>query len=159
MSVLTHTTPATVYVADDNAVVRDALGRLLALEPRFTVHSGDDLEVDGSAIVVDTALLEDLKDVSIGDFIEMIKSLPPAAAGPRRHLRPIPNAADMRDVLSDREMQVVRLVAEGLSNKAISAQLALSDKTVKNHISHILAKLNLSARTQVAVHALRTGIV
>ena len=65
----------------------------------------------------------------------------------------------MRTALSDRELQVVRLVAEGLSNKQISIRLKLSDKTVKNHISHILAKLNLSARTQVAVHALRTGLV
>ena len=65
----------------------------------------------------------------------------------------------MLKVLSDRELEVVRLVAEGLSNKEISARLSLSDKTVKNHISHILAKLNLSARTQVAVHALRAGIV
>ena len=65
----------------------------------------------------------------------------------------------MRAALSDRELQVVRLVAEGLSNKQISIRLKLSDKTVKNHISHILAKLNLSARTQVAVHALRSGLV
>ncbi|MEO9170852.1 MAG: response regulator transcription factor [Candidatus Aquilonibacter sp.] len=159
MSVLTHQPPAAVYVADDNAVVRNALGRLLALEPRLRVLSDEAAKLDSGAIVVDSALLNDLKDVSIGDFIEMVKSLPPVAASPRRHLRPIPTASDIRDVLSDREMQVVRLLAEGLSNKAISAQMGLSDKTVKNHISHILAKLNLSARTQVAVHALRTGIV
>lgn len=159
MSVLTQTTPAAVYVADDNAVVRDALGRLLALDPRLSVRSDHAADSENSAIVVDAALLNDLKDVSIGDFIEILKSLPPMAASPRRHLRPIPDAADMREVLSEREMQVVRLVAEGLSNKAISSKLALSDKTVKNHISHILAKLNLSARTQVAVHALRAGIV
>jgi DNA-binding NarL/FixJ family response regulator len=65
----------------------------------------------------------------------------------------------MRELLSDRELQVVRLVAEGLSNKEISIRLKLSDKTVKNHISHILAKVQLTARTQVAVHALRAGIV
>ena len=159
MSVLTQTTPATVYVADDNALVRDALGRLLALDPRLSVRSDHAADSETTAIVVDAALLNDLKDVSIGDFIEILKSLPPMAANPHRHLRPIPDAANMRDLLSEREMQVVRLVAEGLSNKAISSKLALSDKTVKNHISHILAKLNLSARTQVAVHALRAGIV
>jgi two-component system response regulator DegU len=53
----------------------------------------------------------------------------------------------------------VRLVAEGLSNKEISSRLSLSDKTVKNHISHILAKMNLTARTQVAVYAIRAGLV
>ncbi|HKE36458.1 MAG TPA: response regulator transcription factor [Candidatus Baltobacteraceae bacterium] len=61
-------------------------------------------------------------------------------------------------LLSARELQVVRLIAEGLSNKQIGANLELSDKTVKNHISHILAKLGLTARTQVAVLALRGGI-
>ena len=157
MSVLSPETPSAVYVEDDNAVVRDALGRLLALDPRLTVGA-ESHGPDSNSIIVDSALLDDLKDVSIGDFIAMLKSLPPSA-GHRRHLRPIPNAGDMRDVLSDREMQVVKLLAEGLSNKAIGGRLALSDKTVKNHISHILAKLNLSARTQVAVHALRTGIV
>jgi DNA-binding NarL/FixJ family response regulator len=64
----------------------------------------------------------------------------------------------MRASLSDRELGVVRLIVEGLSNKEISSRLALSDKTVKNHISHILSKLKLRARTQVAVMALRGGI-
>ena len=64
----------------------------------------------------------------------------------------------MRASLSERELGVVRLIVEGLSNKEISSRLALSDKTVKNHISHILAKLKLRARTQVAVMALRGGI-
>jgi len=91
----------------------------------------------------------------------MVKSLPAVATAAlsTRHLRPLAGARDMRAALSDRELQVVKLVAEGLSNKQISIRLKLSDKTVKNHISHILAKLNLSARTQVAVHALRTGLV
>jgi DNA-binding NarL/FixJ family response regulator len=66
---------------------------------------------------------------------------------------------DFGSTLSDRQLEVVRLVAEGLSNKEIGFRLRLSDKTVKNHVSHILAKLNLSARTQVAVAALRAGLV
>jgi two-component system response regulator DevR len=46
-----------------------------------------------------------------------------------------------------------------LANKQISARLHLSEKTVKNHVSRIFSKLNISARTQAAVHAIRTGIV
>lgn len=61
--------------------------------------------------------------------------------------------------LSRRELDVVRLVAEGLSNKEIASRLMLSDKTVKNHIANIFSKLNLSARTQIAVYALRNGIL
>lgn len=61
--------------------------------------------------------------------------------------------------LSRREIDVVRLVAEGLSNKQIASRLLLSDKTVKNHIANIFAKLDVSARTQIAVYAIRNGIV
>jgi DNA-binding NarL/FixJ family response regulator len=50
------------------------------------------------------------------------------------------------------------LIADGLSNKEISARLHLSEKTVKNHVSKIFSKLNISARSQAAVHAIRTGL-
>ncbi len=61
--------------------------------------------------------------------------------------------------LSRRELDVVRLVAEGLSNKQIAGRLLVSDKTVKNHIANIFSKLDVSARTQIAVYAIRNGIV
>lgn len=60
--------------------------------------------------------------------------------------------------LSRREADIVRLIAAGLSNREISRRLGLSDKTVKNHISHIFAKLNVTARTQVVVYAIRNGL-
>ncbi|HEY4441661.1 MAG TPA: response regulator transcription factor [Candidatus Elarobacter sp.] len=60
--------------------------------------------------------------------------------------------------LSARETEIIRLIARGLSNKEISASLHLSEKTVKNHISRIFAKLNINARTQAAVHAIKTGL-
>ena len=60
--------------------------------------------------------------------------------------------------LSHRETEIIRLIAAGLSNKEISLRLTLSEKTVKNHISRIFSKLNISARSQAAVHAIRTGL-
>ncbi len=60
--------------------------------------------------------------------------------------------------LSRREMDVAKLVAEGLSNKQIAARLLVSDKTVKNHIANIFSKLRVSARTQIAVYVVRNGI-
>lgn len=60
--------------------------------------------------------------------------------------------------LSRRESDIVRLIASGLSNRDISGRLGLSDKTVKNHISHIFAKLNVTARTQVVAYAIRNGL-
>ena len=61
--------------------------------------------------------------------------------------------------LTERELEVLRLIAQGKSNKEISDDLVLSEKTVKTHVSNILQKLHLSDRTQAAVYALRQKIV
>jgi len=61
--------------------------------------------------------------------------------------------------LSDREMEVIRLIADGLSNAEIAERLVISEKTVKGHVSNILGKLHLADRTQAAVFAWREGIV
>lgn len=107
--------------------------------------------------------LETLRDLTVSELLETVRRLaPPQSSGhSSRHLRVIPSSEerDALATLSERELQVVGLVAEGLSNKEISSRLALSDKTVKNHISHILAKMGLTARTQVAVYAIRAGFV
>lgn len=61
--------------------------------------------------------------------------------------------------LTDREFEVMRLVAEGLSNSQIAEQLVLSEKTVKGYVSNILSKLHLADRTQAAVFAWREGMM
>lgn len=63
------------------------------------------------------------------------------------------------DDLTPREVEVLKLIAEGLSNKEIAHRLSISDKTVKNHINNILSKLHLCDRTQATLYAIRTGIV
>jgi DNA-binding NarL/FixJ family response regulator len=63
------------------------------------------------------------------------------------------------NTLSARETEIIRLIAQGLSNKEIGVALGLSEKTVKNNISRIFSKLNINARTQAAVHAIKTGLV
>jgi two-component system, NarL family, response regulator LiaR len=60
--------------------------------------------------------------------------------------------------LTSREVQVVSLVAQGLSNQEIADRLVVSERTVRKHVSNILAKLHLANRTQAALYALRTGI-
>ncbi len=61
--------------------------------------------------------------------------------------------------LSEREQEVLRLIAAGMSNADIAAELVLSEKTVKGHVSNILSKLHLADRTQAAIFAWREGIV
>jgi NarL family two-component system response regulator LiaR len=61
--------------------------------------------------------------------------------------------------ITDRERDVIRLVAQGRSNHDIAAELVISEKTVKTHISNILGKLGLSDRTQLAIYAIKHGLV
>jgi two-component system, NarL family, response regulator LiaR len=62
------------------------------------------------------------------------------------------------EALTEREREVLRLIARGQSNKLIARELGVSEKTVKTHVSHILGKLGLTARTQAALFAVRHGL-
>ena len=62
------------------------------------------------------------------------------------------------DPLTEREVEVLRLVAQGLSNDEIAERLVVSERTVRTHVSHILHKLHLANRTQMALYAVREGI-
>jgi NarL family two-component system response regulator LiaR len=61
--------------------------------------------------------------------------------------------------LTEREMEVLRLVARGMSNKEIAAELTVAEKTVKTHVSNILQKLQVADRTQAALYAVRERLV
>jgi NarL family two-component system response regulator LiaR len=74
--------------------------------------------------------------------------------GARHHDTPNPFTE-----LSERELEVLRLLAGGLSNSEIAEKLVISEKTVKSHVSNILSKLHLADRTQAAVYAWREGVV
>ncbi len=70
----------------------------------------------------------------------------------------VPRRWDGKEELTDREMEVLALVASGESNRTIAGQLLISEKTVKNHISSILRKLGMSGRTEAAVWAVKRGL-
>jgi DNA-binding NarL/FixJ family response regulator len=76
-----------------------------------------------------------------------------ATGGSRR------DAELIRSELSARELQVLKLIANGQDNALIAAELHISPKTVKNHISNILMKLQIENRIQAAVYAVRSGLV
>jgi NarL family two-component system response regulator LiaR len=104
-----------------------------------------------------------LKDASAHDLRQVIKG---AATGQpqfsghaaTRLVRGV-IAPARPDALSDRETEVVRLLARGSANKQIARDLGIAEKTVKSHVSSILGKLGVRSRTQAALYAGRVGLV
>jgi len=82
-----------------------------------------------------------------------------------KHLNSPPEQAksvstlESSEPLTTREMEIVRLIAQGMSNRLIAAHLYLSDITVRTHVSNALRKLGLKSRTQLALYAVRHGLV
>jgi len=107
-----------------------------------------------------------VKDVTPNEFTRAIVSIAggesyvdPRVAGRLLRRRSMASAAEDASELSLREQDVMRLIAGGFSNKEISHKLKLSEKTIKNHVSRIFAKVNCTSRTQAAVYAIRCGLV
>lgn len=96
-------------------------------------------------------VLEAIHRVAAGEAI-----LPPTLAA--RVLDEFAAPIGKTAILSEREVAVLRLVAQGLGNKEIATRLALSENTIKTHIRHILEKLHLRSRTEAAAYAVRTGL-
>jgi NarL family two-component system response regulator LiaR len=100
------------------------------------------------------ALIQAIYDVHRGD-----SSLHPTIA--RKLIREINQPSTLpptEDPLTEREVEVLKLVAKGLTNQDIAARLFISSRTVGAHVGHILDKLHLANRTQAALHALREGL-
>ena len=137
-------------------------------------------DLPGARILVLTSFAEDelvfpaikagamgylLKDASPQELLEAIRtvyrgesSLHPAIA--RKVLREFARPADppaKAESLTEREGEILLLVAQGLSNRAIAEQLVVSERTVRSHVSTILQKLHLHSRTQAALYALKEG--
>jgi DNA-binding NarL/FixJ family response regulator len=104
-----------------------------------------------------------LKDTQADELCRAIKAaaagqvqLTPKAA--ERLMQAISAPASL-DALTDRETDVLRLLAQGYSNKQIAERLNNTEKTIKTHVSRILSKLGVQSRTQATLHAIRTGLV
>jgi DNA-binding NarL/FixJ family response regulator len=105
-----------------------------------------------------------LKDALQHDLVNAIRSVASgdaflAPVAQRQLMELLRKPQTTRDTLTAREHDVLRLVAEGLSNKQIANRLHLTEGTVKGYVSQILAKLRLEDRTQIALYAVRNGMV
>ena len=107
-----------------------------------------------------------LKDSSPQDLLQAIRDVydgrsslhPSVALKVIQELKKLPELPPTTEPLTDREVEILRLVAEGLTNHDIAQKLVVSERTVRTHVSNILSKLHLANRTQAALHALREGI-
>jgi DNA-binding NarL/FixJ family response regulator len=148
----------------------EATARMVMTAPstRVLVLSASDQDADVMEAIMAGACGYLLKDSSITELIAGIRAtangesrISPAIASKVlqriRDARPAAREGPIAQ-LSDREMQVLKLVANGNDNGQIAAELHISPKTVKNHISNILMKLQIENRIQAAVFAVRSGI-
>ena len=104
-----------------------------------------------------------LKDTSPDELVRAIHSIAQGGAAlesgvAARFLENV-SAQKSSEDLSERELQVLHLLVSGASNKAIAAQLDLSENTIKTHLSHIFAKLNVQSRAEAVAVALQRGLV
>jgi NarL family two-component system response regulator LiaR len=107
-------------------------------------------------------LLKDVEPVQLADAIRSVHAgealLHPTVAARLMQEVSSEERRGPGGTLTERELEVLRLIARGMSNRKISRELTVSEKTVKTHVSNILAKLHLADRTQAALYAVRRGI-
>ncbi len=126
-----------------------------------------------TSVLEDSSVVEAVRAGAIGYLLkdteahELRRAIKAAAAGQvqlspqvaARLLREVRTPESTREALTERETDVLRLVALGKSNKEISQALSIGEQTVKTHVSHILDKLGVPSRTQAALYAIRIGLV
>jgi len=149
----------------------DAAQQIKSKEPaiRIVMLTSHNLDEDILAALAANCDGYCLKDVAADQLVNAIRTvnnggiwLDPSIA--KRVIRAFveqkPAAAPVNSSsLSERELEVLTLVVEGLSNQQIAERLILSTETIKTHMRHLMEKLSVSDRTQAAVKALRTGLV
>ncbi len=150
-----------------NGAIGDALEACRAAAPNaricaLTMRPGPELLQRSLTAGAEGYIVKDITPAELIRAIRLIAAgenyVDPRVAGGLMRRRANGNRRDLNE-LSAREAEVIRLIAEGLSNKMISARLNLSEKTIKNHISRIFSKLNIYARSQAAVHAIKLGLL
>ena len=122
----------------------------------LSTHSGEEevfrsLQAGARGYILKSAMREELLR-AIREVCEGRRYVDPAVA-------PLLAARMQHRSLTGRELEVLRMVAKGLGNKAIAASLSIAEVTVKLHVSHVLEKLNVKDRTEAATVAVQRGII
>ena len=126
-----------------------------------------------TSVLEDSVVVDAVRAGAIGYLLkdteahELRRAIKAAAAGQvelcpeaaARLLREVRTPDRSAELLTERETDVLRLLARGMSNQEIAQSLIIGEQTVKSHVSHILAKLGVPSRTQAALYAIRVGLV
>jgi NarL family two-component system response regulator LiaR len=153
-----------LVMPDGNGV--GALRRLIEVAPGVRVlvltSFADDAQIFAAvAAGASGYLLKDIDPQALADAIRDVHAgrpaLHPTVAA--RLMRQGSTGRIAHDDLTAREREVLRLMVEGLANKQIAQRLGIGEKTIKTHVSRVLAKLGVADRTQAAVLAIREGLV
>lgn len=147
-----------IQALDAIAVTRTIRSELPDTQVIIISGGGDDVSAVESIRAGATAYL--CRDASIEDLWRAIRT---AVAGqvvlPARAVARLLRSMGRHQALSEREAEVLCLVARGLANKQVARDLKIAESTVKCHVSGILNKLGLPSRTQIALYAARTGLL
>jgi DNA-binding NarL/FixJ family response regulator len=167
---LQRTRPDLIVFGLDNAThdVTEALtvARSVCPNVRFCVlssYANAEIMQRSIACGADGFVVKDISPSELDVAFRVLASgssyVDPRVAGGMLKRRYAANAGSALGDLTAREAEILRLIAGGLANKEIGGKLKLSEKTIKNYVSRIFSKLNVSARTQAAVYAIKAGFV
>jgi len=147
-----------VFIDAASAITRSGLASMVTADPQIEiVHDVTDADVVVSAPRISS------QDVTAEQVIAAVHA---AAAG--LHVTPVEEGLaflrrepieEFIEPLTPREMDVLEMLAEGLSNKLIAHRLSISDHTAKFHVNSILAKLNAGTRTEAVTRGIRLGLI
>jgi two-component system, NarL family, response regulator LiaR len=151
-------------VMDGTAAIREIRRDLPEVEIIALTSVLEDASVTGAIRAGAMGYL--LKDTQADELCRAIKAVaagqvqlsPQAVARLMREVQDTP-PPQLKETLSERETQVLCMLAQGKSNKEIAADLHLGETTVKSHVSNILSKLGMASRTQAALYAVQTNLV
>lgn len=145
----------------------------------FAATSAIRRELPGTAVLVLTGNLEQaviikalqagangfvVKNVEAEELCRIIKNISPGQVVLSNEIAQVLSEVSQAhpinsiDTLTERETEVLRLIAIGMANKEIAQKLQLSEKTIKTHVSIVLAKLGIQSRTQAAIYAVQSGL-
>ena len=166
---LAHSLHPDVILMDLLMPVMDGITAISAIR-----RETPDVEVVAlTSVLEDKSIVDAVRAGAIGYLLkdteahELRRAIKAAASGQvqlshqvaARLMREVHSPAQPSEALTVRELEVLKLLAEGKANKEISQHMNIGEQTVKTHVSHILDKLGVPSRTQAALYAIRVGLV